>query len=80
LALPLTITVLSSQAYSATVAGAEPGAEVATSVGAGIGAGLAVGVAGFFGLFLGAIFIILGLVLVLGGRREVIVVERASRA
>jgi hypothetical protein len=80
LALPLSMLVLSSQAYTEVVATAAPGTEGATSIGAGLGAGLAVGVAGFLGFFLGAIFLIIGLVLVLGGRREVVIVDRRSRA
>jgi Ca2+/H+ antiporter len=38
------------------------------------------GAAAFIGFFLGAILLIIGLVLVLGGRREVVIVERFTPA
>jgi len=48
----------------------------ATVVGAAIGGTAVALVSGFFGFFLGTVTFILGLVLSLGGRREVVVVEQ----
>jgi hypothetical protein len=88
LALPVSMTMLSARAGSEAVkdvramAIAESRdadlAEGAATVGAGIGAGLMIGASGFFGLFLGAIFIVLALILLLGGRREVVIVDRTG--
>lgn len=75
LALPITTMLLSGQAFNEVVATSAPGNEDAARIGAGIGAGMMVGVAGFFGFFLGAIFLVAGLVLTLGGRGEVVIVE-----
>jgi len=48
----------------------------ATAIGATIGSGLMVGASAFFGFIIGAVFVILGLVLLLGGTREVRIVEK----
>ena len=48
----------------------------ATVAGAAIGGTAVALVSGFFGFFLGTVTFILGLVLSLGGRREVVIVER----
>ncbi len=80
LALPLSMTVLSARIGTQMVANASTADAGATAVGATLGAGLMVGVSAFFGVIFGAIFLIMGLVLVLGGRREVIVVERREVA
>lgn len=74
-ALPISTLLLSGRAASDVVNAAEEGAEAATVVGAGL-AGVAVtGVATFVGLIVGAILLLIGLVLTLGGRREVVVVN-----
>lgn len=78
LALPLSTAVLSGRAAQEVTARAEAGTEAATAVGATIGAGLMVGASVLVGLVLGAILLILGLVLVLGGRREVIVLREGG--
>lgn len=80
LAMPLTGTALSARAFSevtadAAASGADAGAAI---LGAGLGAGIFAAAAGLFGLIVGGIFVILGLVLALGGRREVIVIERIA--
>lgn len=75
LALPLSMTVLSGQAAQEVVAQAAAGQEAVAAAGATIGAGIMVGASAFFGFFLGAIFLVTGLVLVLGGRREVVIVQ-----
>ncbi|WP_148292566.1 hypothetical protein [Paracoccus aminophilus] len=75
-ALPFSAMLLSGRAASEVVAQASADGQAAAVLGAGA-AGLAVtGIATFIGLIAGAIFVILGLVLALGGRREVIVVTR----
>jgi len=78
--LPLSTLALSGRAaqevISTSVAG---GAEqAATAVGATVGAGLITGFASFVGIILGIIFVVIGLVLVLGGRREVVVVPKGG--
>lgn len=78
LALPISALMLSGRVASDMVNAADAGSQGATAVGAGI-AGIAMtGAATFVGLIVGAIFIIIGLVLALGGRREVVVVERRT--
>lgn len=74
-ALPISAFLLSGRAASEVVGAAEKGSEATAVIGAGL-AGVAVtGVATFFGLILGSILLLVGLILSLGGRREVIVVE-----
>lgn len=72
-ALPLSSTFLGARAFTQTVAGSE---DAATNLGAGAGVGLFVGVSAFIGFIIGTILLILGLILVLGGRREVVVISR----
>lgn len=74
-ALPISTTLLSGRAVSEVVGSAGTGNEAAAAAGAGIAAVAMTGVATFVGVILGAIFLIVGLVLALGGRREVIVVK-----
>lgn len=77
--LPISTFLLSGRAASEMVSAADTGDQALVAVGAGL-AGVAVtGVATFVGLILGAILLIVGLVLALGGRREVIMV-RAGQA
>lgn len=78
-ALPISAFLLSGRAASEVVSGAEEGSEAFAVVGAGL-AGVAVtGVATFIGVIIGAILLILGLILSLGGRREVVLVEESKR-
>lgn len=78
-ALPISAFLLSGRAASEVVRTAEEGAEAFAAVGAGL-AGVAVtGVATFFGLIVGAVLLLIGLVLSLGGRREVIIVQESVR-
>ena len=78
-ALPISAFLLSGRAASEVVSSAEEGSEAFAVVGAGL-AGVAVtGVATFIGVIVGAILLIIGLILSLGGRREVIIVEERSR-
>jgi hypothetical protein len=77
--LPISTFLLSGRAASEVVRTAEDGSEAMAAVGAGL-AGVAItGAATFVGLILGSILLLIGLVLSLGGRREVIVVETVSR-
>lgn len=79
IALPISMMLLSGRVASDMVTAADANSQGATAVGAGI-AGIAMtGAATFIGLIVGAIFIIIGLILALGGRREVIVVESRAR-
>lgn len=79
LALPLSTMLLAGRVGADMVSTASntdhPGA---TLLGAGLGAGLMTGVAAIVGFFLGAIFLIIALVLLLGGRRQVILVDRST--
>ena len=81
LALPLSVMLLSGRTTSDMMAASE-GGTVAEQAGAAIGSGIAsiamTGVSAIIGFFLGAIFIIIGLVLALGGRREVVVVKQVG--
>jgi hypothetical protein len=76
LALPLSVMLLSGRVGSDMIAATDSGGQAATAAGAGIAGVMMTGVAGFIGFFFGAILIIVGLVLALGGRREVYVVQR----
>lgn len=74
-ALPISTFLLSGRAANEVIGTADQGSEALAAVGAGM-AGVAItGVATFIGLIIGSILIIIGLVLSLGGRREVIVVS-----
>lgn len=78
-ALPISAFLLSGRAASEVVNTAEKGTEAFAAVGAGL-AGVAVtGLAAFIGVIIGAILLLIGLILSLGGRREVIIVEVEKR-
>lgn len=80
-ALPISVLLLSGRVASDTMATAVTESERAgAALGAGIAGTVMTGAAGFVGFFLGAIFLIIGLVLALGGRREVIVVNHPGYA
>jgi hypothetical protein len=68
-ALPLSVMLLSGRVAHDMVTASEH--DAMTAVGAGIAGTLMTGASAFIGFFLGAIFIVAGLVLALGGRREV---------
>jgi hypothetical protein len=78
-ALPLSTLVLSGAAMNETVsaaAEADKGFAVAGGVLAG---GLLTGAAAFVGFFAGSIFLIAGLIMSLGGRREVVITREDKR-
>ncbi|MBN7777742.1 hypothetical protein JYP49_14165 [Nitratireductor aquimarinus] len=79
LALPISTMMLSGRVSSDMIERAEEGTEAGTAIGSGLAGMALTGMSAFVGLFLGAIFIIIGLVLALGGRREVIVYERTQQ-
>jgi len=51
---------------------------VTTAAGAALGGTMVAVISGFFGFFFGTISLIIGLVLSLGGRREVVIVDGKS--
>lgn len=79
-ALPLSTMLLGGKVAAQMTEAATAADKGATLLGAGIGASLMTGAAAIVGFFLGAIFLIIALILLLGGRREVILVDRASGA
>lgn len=74
--LPLSSMVLSSAAFSEVMATTAPEDAAFAAIGAGAAGGMVTIIAGTFGFILGSLFLLIGLILALGGRREVIVVER----
>ena len=77
-ALPLSVMLLSGRVANDMMS--ETTASGATAIGAGLAGTMMTGVAGFIGFFFGAILLIVGLVLSLGGRREVYVMDRPAPA
>ena len=75
--LPISTTFLSVEAAGEVINNVSDGDQIdaATVAGAALGGGLVVLIGGFFGFFLGTIFLIVGLIFLLGGRKEVIIVE-----
>lgn len=79
LLLPLTSSLLGGVVANEVIQEAATASEAEQAgavIGATLGAGLFAGAASIVGIILGVIFIVFGIVLLLGGRREVIVVER----
>jgi predicted lipid-binding transport protein (Tim44 family) len=70
--------ILSGLMASETVSMAADTDKAMAGLGAGISGGLMTGGAGFIGFFLGSILLLVGLVLSLGGHREVIVITPAQ--
>lgn len=78
-ALPLSMMLLSGRVASDMIsAGTTDMDRAGAAFGAGVAGTVMTGAAAFIGFFLGAIFLIIGLVLVLGGRREVVVIQQPS--
>lgn len=78
LALPLSMMMLAGKVANDMTNAAEAGDKGTTLIGSGLAGGLMTGAAAIVGFFLGAIFLIIALILLLGGRREVILVDRAT--
>lgn len=77
IALPVSTLLLSGAVANEMITEASGSdTTVATAVGATVGSGLLVGASAFFGFIFGAIFVVLGLVLTLGGAQEVVVVDK----
>ena len=80
LAMPLLVLPLLASAYSDVVGSlavdASQADQAAASIGAGAGVAMAFGAFSFVGFIVGVIFLVIGAVLVLGGRREVIVIQQ----
>lgn len=74
--LPISATMLSGRAAHEVISNSASSDQGIAAVGAGAAAVAVTGAATFIGLIFGAILVIVGLVLALGGRREVIIVER----
>lgn len=73
--LPISTLLVSGRAANDVMTTSAAEDEAAAAIGAGIGAMALTGAATFFGLILGGICLIIGLILALGGRREVVVVK-----
>lgn len=78
-ALPISAFLLSGRAASDVVSASSPDGQAFAAIGAGLAGVVVTGMATFFGLILGSIAVITGLVLVLGGRREVVIVDAPAR-
>ncbi|MDP0929000.1 hypothetical protein Q0601_17585 [Paracoccus onubensis] len=77
-ALPVSTFLLSGRVANEMITNASAEEQAFAAAGAGL-AGVAItGAAAFVGFFLGVIAIVIGLVLSLGGRREVIIIENRS--
>ena len=76
--LPISTLVLSGVAFSEVMAGTDEASQGVAAVGAGIAGGLMTGFAGFIGFVMGSVLLLIGLVLSLGGRREMIVIESSA--
>lgn len=74
--LPLSTLILSGVVSHDIVSEAASSDQGVAAAGSVIAGGIMTGIAGFFGFVLGLISLIIGLVLSLGGRREVVIVER----
>lgn len=74
--LPLSALVLSGVAMSETVSAANEVDKGFAVIGSGIAGGLFTGLASLVGFFFGGILLLVGAVLSLGGRREVVLVDR----
>ena len=77
--LPLSSLVLSGVVMNETVNAASEADKGYAVIGSGIAGGLFTGLASLVGFFLGTAFLITGLILSLGGRREVTVVQSPKR-
>lgn len=75
-ALPVSTFILSGVVSHDMVSGAAEADKGYAAAGSMIAGGLMTSIAGLFGFVLGSISLIVGLILSLGGRREVVIVER----
>ncbi|MGI9370558.1 MAG: hypothetical protein ACR2O2_17145 [Ruegeria sp.] len=73
--LPISAMLLTGRVATETM---EETNDAATAVGAAIGGGLMTGMSTVVGFFMGTVFVVLSLVMLLGGRKEVVVVEKKT--
>lgn len=73
--LPISMLVLSGTVATDVVSSAAERDQAAAAVGSALAAGTMTALAGVVGFVLGGIFLIIGLIFSLGGKREVIVVK-----
>jgi hypothetical protein len=73
--LPLSTMALSGTVVHQTVSAAGAADKGVTAAGGVIASGLMTGIAGIVGFVLGSVLLVIGLILSLGGRREVVVVN-----
>jgi hypothetical protein len=78
-ALPLSTLVLSGAAMNETVSAASEADKGFAVAGGVLAGGLLTGAAAFVGFFAGSIFLIAGLIMSLGGRREVVITREDKR-
>ncbi|MCB1351551.1 MAG: hypothetical protein KDK03_02305 [Rhodobacteraceae bacterium] len=71
--LPISTMILSSAGFVETVNAADSADTAVAAAGGALAGGMMTGLAGVVGFFLGGFLLLLGLVLSLGGRREVLV-------
>jgi hypothetical protein len=74
--LPFSALILGVVASNQVITQAAEADRGTTALGATIGTGLITGAAGFIGFIFGTVLLLIGLVLSLGGRREVVVIGR----
>lgn len=77
-ALPLSTMLLAGRVAVEATNAAPATSQGATVLGAGIAGTLLTGGAAIIGFFLGAIFLVVALILLLGGRRQVMLVDRVT--
>ena len=73
--LPISTMVLTGTVTSEGIDQAAEGSKTSTAVAGALVGTVATGIAGFVGFFVGSASLIIGLILSLGGRREVVVVN-----
>lgn len=74
--LPFSALILGVVTSNEVIAQAAEADRGAAALGSTLGTGLITGAAGFIGFIFGTILLLVGLILSLGGRREVVIVER----
>lgn len=78
--LPISTMLLSGSAFNEVVGSATDADKGFAVIGAGLAGGAITAAATFIGIFLGSVLLIAGLILSLGGRREVVVYEPGLRS
>lgn len=76
LLLPVSTFILAGSAFNETVNKSAETDQAAAVIGAGAAVAAVTGAATFFGIILGMICVIIGVVLALGGRREIVIIQK----